>query len=89
MTETMVAGYACELQESLSLEEQSFIDLIWQEGKIHWRDLPWRNVDDPYAVLVSEIMLQQTQVSRVLKYWERFLATFPSLDAGAMARPRL
>ena len=85
MTETMVAGYARELQESLSLEEQSFIDLIWQEGKIHWRDLPWRNVDDPYAVLVSEIMLQQTQVSRVLKYWERFLATFPSLDALAAA----
>ncbi len=46
-----------------------------------YRELPWRHVDDPYAVLVSEIMLQQTQVARVGRFWERFLAAFPTLDA--------
>lgn len=50
-----------------------------------YRDLPWRNVDDPYAVLVSEIMLQQTQVARVGRFWERFLRAFPTLDALAAA----
>lgn len=36
--------------------------------------LPWRNTRDPYAVFVSEVMLQQTQVERVLPYWERWTA---------------
>lgn len=52
------------------------------------RDLPWRRTRDPYRVLVSELMLQQTQVSRVVDYYERFLARFPTLDALARARPR-
>jgi A/G-specific adenine glycosylase len=51
------------------------------------RDLPWRRTRDPYRVLVSEAMLQQTQVSRVVDYYDRFLARFPSLDALARARP--
>jgi A/G-specific adenine glycosylase len=49
------------------------------------RDLPWRRTHDPYAVLVSEVMLQQTQVSRVLGRWERFLERFPGFDALAAA----
>jgi A/G-specific adenine glycosylase len=52
------------------------------------RDLPWRRTRDPYAVLVSEFMLQQTQVSRVLEYWPRFLRRYPSLASLARARPR-
>jgi|SRR5688572_30682610 len=52
------------------------------------RDLPWRRVRDPYAILVSEIMLQQTQVSRVVEYWERFLRRYPTLEDLAAARPR-
>jgi A/G-specific adenine glycosylase len=52
------------------------------------RDLPWRSTRDPYRILVSELMLQQTQVSRVLDYYERFLARFPSLTSLAAARPR-
>jgi A/G-specific adenine glycosylase len=52
------------------------------------RDLPWRRTRDPYQVLVSEMMLQQTQVSRVVEYYPRFLARFPSLSALAQARPR-
>ncbi len=51
------------------------------------RDLPWRRTRDAYAILVSEIMLQQTQVSRVEGYWPRFLARFPTVDDLAMARP--
>ena len=49
------------------------------------RDLPWRRTRDPYAILVSEVMLQQTQVSRVLPAYESFLATFPSLRSLARA----
>src|SRR6266513_2048396 len=52
------------------------------------RDLPWRRTRDPYRVLVSEFMLQQTQVSRVAEYYPRFLERFPDLDSLARARPR-
>lgn len=54
----------------------------------HARDLPWRRTRDPYAILVSELMLQQTQVSRVLDYWARFLARFPTLHSLAAAQER-
>jgi A/G-specific adenine glycosylase len=47
------------------------------------RTLPWRDVGDPYPVLVSEVMLQQTQVSRVIPYYQRFLGTFPTVGALA------
>ncbi len=49
------------------------------------RDLPWRGTHDPYAVLVSEVMLQQTQVSRVAPAFERFMRRFPTLGALAAA----
>lgn len=52
------------------------------------RALPWRETRDPYRVLVSEAMLQQTQVSRVVDYYDRFLKRFPTLEALAAARPR-
>jgi A/G-specific adenine glycosylase len=51
------------------------------------RDLPWRETRDPYRIVVSEFMLQQTQVARVLEYYPRFLRRFPSLEALARARP--
>jgi A/G-specific adenine glycosylase len=54
----------------------------------HARDLPWRRTRDPYAILVSELMLQQTQVSRVLDYWHRFLERFPTLQHLADAQER-
>ena len=50
------------------------------------RDLPWRRTRDAYHVLVSELMLQQTQVSRVLDYYDRFLARFPDLESLSRAR---
>jgi A/G-specific adenine glycosylase len=49
------------------------------------RDLPWRHTRDPYRVLVSEVMLQQTQVSRVVPAYERFLGRFPTLRALSRA----
>ncbi len=57
---------------------------------LHWyaaeqRDLPWRTTSDPYAILVSEIMLQQTQVDRVLPKYKQFLAAFPTLGDLAAA----
>ncbi|MHC4163818.1 MAG: HhH-GPD family protein, partial [Planctomycetota bacterium] len=51
------------------------------------RDLPWRRTRDPYAIWVSEIMLQQTRVAAVVPYYERFLRRFP--DVGTLARARI
>jgi len=51
----------------------------------HGRDLPWRKTDDPYHILVSEIMLQQTQVDRVLPKYHEWLEKYPSLGALAEA----
>ena len=56
--------------------------------RVHSRDLPWRTTRDPYRILVSELMLQQTQVSRVLDFYRRFLERFPDLDTLAAARPK-
>lgn len=60
---------------------EAFAATVREQGARHYRDLPWRNIDDAYAVLVSEVMLQQTQVPRVLPRWERFLSRFPTVDA--------
>src|SRR3954462_577618 len=57
--------------------------LTWY--KRHGRDLPWRKTDDPYHILVSEIMLQQTQVDRVLPKYAEWLEKYPSLHALAEA----
>ncbi len=51
----------------------------------HGRDLPWRRTRDPYHIVVSEFMLQQTQVSRVEAYYHRFLERYPSLELLAAA----
>lgn len=59
--------------------------LSWFEA--NGRDLPWRCTRDPYRILVSEIMLQQTQVDRVKPKWEAFLAQFPTIEALAAATP--
>ena len=54
----------------------------------HGRDLPWRKTDDPYHILVSEIMLQQTQVDRVLPKYTEWLDKYPSMAALAAAPER-
>ena len=60
--------------------------LAWYDG--HARPLPWRATRDPYAIWVSEIMLQQTQVATVLSYWPRFLHRFPDIASLAEAEER-
>ena len=57
--------------------------LTWYQA--HRRDLPWRRTRDPYAVLVSEIMCQQTQVDRVIPFYERWIEAFPNAAACAVA----
>jgi len=51
------------------------------------RDLPWRRTRDPYAIWVSEIMLQQTQVKTVIPYWERWMRALPTIQSTAKAPP--
>lgn len=71
-----------------TLDEAKIEDI--REGLISWfaenrRDLPWRQTRDPYRILVSEVMLQQTQVDRVIPYYERWLERFPTVEALAEA----
>ena len=65
----------------MDARQRALVDWWAAEG----RDLPWRRSRDPWAVLVSELMLQQTQVSRVEERWVRFLDRFPTVAACASA----
>ncbi len=67
--------------DHLAHVQSSLLDWYAQEQ----RDLPWRTTSDPYAILVSEVMLQQTQVDRVLPKYKQFLAAFPTLADLATA----
>lgn len=60
--------------------------LSWYEK--NQRDLPWRKTTNPYAILVSEIMLQQTQVDRVIPHYKRFMQSFPTWEALAKTEKR-
>ena len=80
-----IAGSGSVAWPSEALGRDEFVELVRREGARLHRDLPWRYIDDPYAVLVSEVMLQQTQVARVEKHWTRFLSLFPTIDSLAAA----
>ena len=70
----------------ISLERlEEFSATVWERGRELYRDLPWRDTHDPYAILLSEVMLQQTQVSRVMGRWEQWLETFPTIADLASA----
>lgn len=63
-----------------------FRDLVWKHWKQEGRHaLPWRQTTDPYQILVSEVMLQQTQVERVIPLYQSFLLSFPTVEALAKA----
>jgi A/G-specific adenine glycosylase len=64
---------------SVSAMRAMLLDWYVQDG----RELPWRRTRDPYAILVSEVMLQQTQVERVIPRWTRWLERWPTVDALA------
>jgi A/G-specific adenine glycosylase len=72
--------------QNIKLKE--FNRTIWNFYKTNKREFPWRETRDPYKILVSEMMLQQTQTARVVKFYENFLKKFPNFKilAGAHAR---
>lgn len=63
-----------------------FKRVIWSHYRTHARDLPWRRTRDPYKILVSEVMLQQTQVSRVMGKYPEFIKRFPTIKSLARAK---
>lgn len=67
------------------MDLQAFKEKTLEQGRLLYRDLPWRNTRDPYAIWISEVMLQQTQVSRVDGRWQHWLERFPSVEALANA----
>lgn len=74
-------------KKELTTELRAFVEFVAKKGCELYRDLPWRRTYDPYAIWISEVMLQQTQVSRVDGRWQRWLEHFPTVDALAAAAP--
>ena len=70
------------------LAEAAFHSAVLTWYTTHGRQLPWRHTSDPYRILLSEIMLQQTQVSRVLQKFGEFLERFPTMRTLARSRQR-
>jgi A/G-specific adenine glycosylase len=68
-----------------SSNRSAFERAVWEYYEENKRDLPWRKTRDPYAILVSEIMLQQTQVERVIPFYKNWLRKFPTFRALAKA----
>lgn len=64
---------------------EQFRMLVRREGGERYRDLPWRRTRDPYGIWLSEVMLQQTQVARVLTRWPEWLERFPTVESLAAA----
>lgn len=78
------------LNESVTATQPPRKITVVRERLLAWwnanrRDLPWRHTRDPYRILVSEVMLQQTQVDRVIPHYHRWLEAFPNVDALAAA----
>ena len=67
------------------MRKEAFQELIWEKGRELYRPMPWRENTDPYWILVSELMLQQTQVDRVIPKFDAFIARFPDVQALAQA----
>ncbi len=65
----------------------AFRSLVLERGRELYRDLPWRRTRDPYEIWISEVMLQQTQTTRVDGRWQRWLERFPTPSALAAAEP--
>lgn len=67
------------------MNKEEFQELVWERGRLLYRTMPWREQPTPYYVLVSELMLQQTQVERVLPKFEAFIGQFPEITDLAKA----
>ena len=66
-------------------DARAFRDLVYGSAAKCWRELPWRRINDPYAIMVSEFMLQQTQVPRVVPKFIAWMERFPTLARLAVA----
>lgn len=74
------------MKRPITSKERQFITTVWDFYSEHGRhDLPWRKTADPYKILVSEMMLQQTQVQRVIPKYKEFLKVFPNTKQLAEA----
>src|SRR6202043_1542396 len=80
-------GPPCRIGDYAILTPDSVKALLSTWYLASGRALPWREARDPYAILVSEVMLQQTQVDRVIPRYLRFLARWPTAAALAAASP--
>jgi A/G-specific adenine glycosylase len=70
----------------LSVEQvRAFQRIVYDHYRAHGRDLPWRKTEDPYEILISEVMLQQTQVPRVMEKYGQFLRAFSDIQSLAQA----
>ena len=65
--------------------QSHFTEILLRWFEENGRDLPWRNTHDPYAIWLSEIILQQTRVVQGTDYWLRFMAKWPTVDDLAKA----
>jgi len=72
-------------KQNLSENPKEFRKVLLTWFKIHQREMPWRGIDDPYKIWVSEVMLQQTQVKKVVDYYLRFITRFPDIKQLASA----
>src|SRR5579862_8999683 len=83
----LVSLHFCPVQLQISTRAVNAIaDKTVRWFKVHQRDLPWRRTRDPYAIWISEIMLQQTQVNTVIPYYERWMRELPTVANFARAR---
>lgn len=87
VTHSQTADFSRSFQESGLTGDliTEFRNIIYRHYELQGRSLPWRQTSDPYQILVSEIMLQQTQVERVLLKYEAFLQRFPTIQELARA----
>lgn len=67
---------------------KKFREKVWSFYQIRKRNLPWRKTEDPYSILVSEIMLQQTQVDRVIHFYEAWMQKWPAIEGLSKASRR-
>lgn len=75
------------IMPSVTLDPQAVRQRLLAWYRREHRALPWRSTADPYAILVSEVMLQQTRVEQALPYYEAFMRRFPDVDTLARAEP--
>ena len=69
-----------------NIKPSKLISLLLDWFAANARDLPWRRARDPYAIWVSEIMLQQTQVKTVVPFWNRWMRELPTIESVAKAK---